>query len=365
MKFSFSKNALINEISIAQEFTGRNAASALSSVSLIAENGELLIKAADRKMNFQARIPVDVQEEGTATVFCSRLMTILASLPDGDIEFEIQNSDNLNEAVIKHTTKKIRYKIRCRDEAVEIPEIEDAAFFDVPAKDFKEMILHTAYAVSTDEKRYFLNGVFFEKDDENLVLVATDSRRLALDERPIFGEVSDFSSIIVQPKILNIVAKHANDEGAISIAANDRIITFKFSNYVLSANLTDGTFPNYRRVIPENQPHKFIADFGEFSDAVKRINVMGDAGKMFFDITPGVLSVHANGEQGEAREEIPCEYADESITIAINPKYIEDALKVMDCGKIAFEFSEALRGITLRPEPAESYFNILMPMQQG
>ncbi len=364
MKFSFERNALINEISIAQELTGRNAESSVSSVSLTATNGELIIKAADNKMNIQAKIPVETEDEGTAVVFCSKLMNILTSLPDGEIDFEVQQKDGLRVALIKHSSKKIRYTIRCRDNFVEIPDSGAEDFFDVPVADFKKMILRTAYATSTEEKRYFLNGVFFEKEDEKLILVATDSRRLALDAEPLMGDVASFSPIIVHPKMLNIVAKHAPDEGSLSISANERSITFKFSNYILSASLIDGSFPNYRRVIPDNQPHKFIVDFSEFLDAVRRINVMVDEGKIFFDIKPGVLSISANGKQGEAREEIPCEYADEDITIAINSKYIEDALKVMDTERVAFEFSEALRGVTLRPEPAQGYFNILMPMQQ-
>jgi DNA polymerase-3 subunit beta len=286
-------------------------------------------------------------------------------MPDGDVEFEVQQKDGLKVASIRHETKRIRYTMRCRDDFAGVPDMESAEFFDVPSAEFRRMIQHTAYAVSTEEKRYFLNGVFFEKDGENLVMVATDSRRLALESRAIMGDVAEFPPSIVHPKILGIVAKHAPDEGSISIAADGRSITFKFSNYVLSSSLIDGKFPNYRRVIPESQPHKFAADFAEFFGAVKRINVMGDAGKMFFDIAPGVLSVHANGEQGEAREEIPCEYAGEPVVIAINPRYVEDALKVMDTERVAFEFSEALRGVTLRPEPADGYFNILMPMQQN
>ncbi|WP_191013500.1 DNA polymerase III subunit beta [Treponema zioleckii] len=369
MKFTFDRNSMINEIAIAQEIiSSKNILTILSNVLLIAEDNSLTIKATDMKVNFQTKIPVDVQEPGSTTVYCDKLMGILASLPEGEIEFAMQEKDNQVIAIIKHSVKKIKFQLKCmsQDKFPEFSSAENVAFFEIPSKDFKNIIEQTSFAVSTDETRFFMNGVHIEKKENNLVLVATDGRRLAYAAKPILDGVNDFPPAIVYPKVLNIVAKHAPDEGMISVAIVDKTIFFRFSNYELNAVLIDGQFPNYQRVIPENQPNNFKLDKAEFVSALRRISIMLDkkVGRIFLNLKPGVLKIFSQeSELGDANEEIPCEYAGDEITIAMNYKHIEDPLKVMSAERIAFEFSEALRAVTLRPEPAEDYFHIIMPMQ--
>lgn len=366
MKFSFNRNALINEIAIAQELIStKNADSIVSYISLATDGNLLIIKAVDSQMNFQAKIPVETEEEGNAVVYCPKLMSILSLIPDGDVTFEVQSKDNLQIALIKHSVKKIRFSLKCKD-TEQFPEIEkfgDVEFFDVPSKEFKEMVAHTAFATGNDETRLAMTGVYFEKDNDKLVLVATDSGRLAYEAKPLLAEVEKFNSLIVHPKILNIVAKHSSDEGTISIATTEKNIIFKFSNYILSANLIIAKFPNYKRVIPESLPSKFQVQLSEFASAIKRISVMSDQVRIFFDITPGVLSIHSTSEMGEAREEIPCQYAGENVTIAMKTKHVEDAIKVMDSDDVVFEFIASDKGVLVRPEPAASYLNIIMPMK--
>ena len=371
MKFSFNRNALINEISIAQEIIStKNADTITSFVSLATSNNMLTIKAVDPNMNFQANIPVETEIDGTAIVFCPKLMSILSLIPEGDVSFEIEQKESIQIAVIKHSTKKIRFTLRCGDVA-KFPQIEnfgDVEFFDIPAKDLKEMITHTIFAVGTDMERLMLTGVHFEKSGNDLVLVATDRGRVAYEARPLLADVPELKPIIVPPKVLNIVAKHASDEGSISLAITEKCIIFKFSNYVISSNLIDAVYPNFRRIFPENSPFKFIVQLDEFQAAVKRISVMSedkdrDKVRIFFDIVPGLLSIHAASDLGEAREEIPCQYAGENVSLAFKTKHIEDAIKNMDSESAAFEFSEAGKGVILRTEPASTCLNLIVSIK--
>ena len=367
MKFTFDRNAMINEISIAQEIIStKNALSVLSNVLLIAEGNSLTVKATDIKVNFQTKIPVDIEEEGSTTVLCDKFMGILSALPEGEIEFFLQDKDNLISAVIRHTSKKIKYQLNCtsQDKFPEIAVAEKVSFFEVPAKELKAMISQTSFAVSDDETRYFMNGVYFEKKEDKLVLVATDGRRLAYAEKSVLAGVADFPAAIVHPKILNIVAKHASDEGQISVAIVDKMIFFNFANYEFSATLIDGQYPNYQRVIPENQAHSFKVLKSEFVDALKRISIMIDkTGRIILNLAPGVLTITSKStEFGDAKEEIPCQYAGEEVSISMNYKHIDSPLKIMNSEYITFEFTEVMRAVTLRPEPAEDYFHILMPM---
>lgn len=367
MKFTFDRNSMINEIAIAQEIIStKQSMSILSSVLLIAENNTLTIKATDIKVNFQTKIPVDIEEEGSTTVFCDKFMGILSGLPEGEIEFSLQNKDNLIVAIIRHTTKKIKYQLNCmaQDKFPEIAIAEKVAFFEVPAKELKAMITQTSFAVSDDETRYFMNGVYFEKKEDNLVLVATDGKRLAFTSKNLLSGVPEFTPAIVHPKILNIIAKRASDEGNISVAIVDKMIFFKFANYEFSGTLIDGQFPNYQRVIPENQKNKFEIQRSDFINALKRISIMLDkTGRISLKLQPGLLAITSkSSELGDASEEIPCQYAGEEVTIALNFRHIDTPLKVMNSERIVFEFTEVLKAITLRPEPSEDYFHILMPM---
>ncbi len=367
MKFRFDRNAMISEIAIAQEIIStKNALSVLSNVLFIAENNTLFIKATDIKVNFQTKIPVDIEEEGSTTVLCDKFMGILNSLPEGEIEFSLQEKDNLVVALIKHSTINRKYNLNCmsKDKFPEIAVAEKVSFFEVSSKEFKQMISQTSFAVSEDETRYFLNGVFFEKKDDKLILVATDGRRLAYSEKSLLAGVIDFPSAIVHPKVLNIVAKHASDEGMINVAIVDKMIFFNFGNYEFSATLIDGQFPNYTKVIPTNQANKFTVQKSEFVDALKSISIMLDkTGRISLNLEPGKLIINAKSiDWGDAKSEIPCEYAGEPISYAMNYRHIESPLKVMDSERITFEFTEVLKPVTLRPEPAADYFNIVMPM---
>ena len=189
MKFTFDRDAMIKEIAIAQEIIStKNAGSILSNVSLTAQNNSLLIKATDVKVNFETQVPVQVESEGSTTIYCDKFMGILNSLPEGEIEFNQPAENGEDQAitvVIKPVDKKIKFQIKSMSQE-KFPELmtsNDAPYFEVPSKDLKNMIGETVFAVSEDETRYFMNGVYFEKKDDNLNLVATDGRRLSFSSK--------------------------------------------------------------------------------------------------------------------------------------------------------------------------------------
>lgn len=370
MKFVFDRNSMINEISIAQEIIAtKSNVSILSNVLFIAQNNSLTIKATDIKVNFETKIPVDIEEEGSTTIYCDKFMTILSNLDEGEVQFEIQQKDNQTVALIKHLTKSEKYQLKCmsQDKFPEFPEAITVPFFDVPSKELKEMISQTSFAVSEDETRFFMNGVYFERKDDKLVLVATDGKRLSFASKNI-GLTNEFPSAIVHPKVLNIVAKHASEEGNIAVAIVDKMIFFKFSNYELSSALLDGQFPNYNRVIPETQTNSFQVQKSDLLRALKGTSSMVDkkAGRIFFTLNPGTLTVTSQeSDYGDAELKMPCQYDGAEISIAMNYRYVEEPLKVINSDRITFEFTEAMKAVTMRSEPASDCFHIIMPMQMA
>lgn len=373
MRFTFDKDTMIKEISIAQEIIStKNMGSILSNILIIAQENKLTIKATDIKVNFETQVPVQITEEGTTTVYCDKFMGILNSLPSGEIEFNQEKKENEEQSInviIKPVDKKIKFQMKSmsQEKFPEFYSAENVPYFEVSSKDIKEMIAQTSFAVSEDETRYFMNGVFFEKKGDNLNMVATDGRRLSFVSKSILAGISEFPSAIVHPKILNIILKHAPEEGNIFVAVVDKMIFFKFGNYKFGAALLEGQFPNYERVIPEHQTFNFQVYKADLVDALKRVALMVDkkAGRIFFNISDGVLKITSSqSDMGSADEEIPCQYQGDSYTIALNFRYIEEPLRGINSEKIAFEFTEEMKAVTMRPEPAEDYFHIIMPMQK-
>jgi DNA polymerase-3 subunit beta len=364
MKFTCERSILLKEISIAQEIIlSKNAISILSNIYLEAHEDTLIIKSTDIKVNFETKVPVTVQEEGATTVFGDKFLGILTSIPDGEMEFDQKDS----KISIKPLNKKIKFQLKsiASDKFPEFPEPNAGDTFELPVKDFKEMIVQTVFAISDDEIRYFMNGVLFEKQENKFVMVGTDGRRLAYIETEAGNEIKDFTGIIIPPKILNIILKRAGDEGLISISISDKMIFFKFGSYHFSSVLIEGQFPNYRRVIPESQSHSFMLNRAEMMDALKRVSLLVEqkSRRVYLGISTGLISVSSEeSDIGNAKEEISCKYEGDDVSIALNYRYIEEPLKVITGDEVNVYFTEANRAITIKPVPEKNFFHIIMPM---
>ena len=365
MKFICERATLLKEIAIANEIiASKNAISILSNIYLEAVDGILHIKATDMKVNFETKVPVDVVEPGSVNVYGDKFFGILNSVPDGEIEFE--RSDN--RVHIRTKVKRAQFQLKSTA-SEKYPEFSAGgeSFFELPIKDLKDMITETIFAISDDETRYFMNGVYFEKTEGKFIMVATDGRRLAYIEKPAPGGVDDFSGVIIPPKILNILSRRAGDEGMAEVSVTDKTIFIRFGSYTLSSVLIEGQFPNYRRVIPENQTNSFTVNRLEMLDALRRVALLVEqkSHRVYLGLAPGAVSVYCEeNDIGNAREEIPCKYEGEELSIALNYRYIEEPFKVITGDEINVHFTEYNKAITIMPVPEKDFFHIVMPMQQ-
>ncbi|MCL2214306.1 MAG: DNA polymerase III subunit beta [Treponema sp.] len=365
MKFTCNKDILLKEISIAQEIiSSKNAILILSNIYLEAVKDTLIIKAKDMKVNFQTKVPVTVIEEGSTTVYGDKFFGIINTFPYSEIEF----SQKDNVAIIKPTTqKKPEYKLKsmASDKFPELP-VSSEPVFEIPIKDFKEMIQQSVFAVSDDETRYFMNGVYLEKSEDKINMVATDGRRLAFVGKNADKKINDFQGIIIPPKILLIITKRSGDEGLIGISISDKMIFINFATYQFSSVLIEGMFPNYKKVIPEKQEFSLSVMRNEMLDALRRVSLMVEkkSHRIYLGISSGKMSVSSEeSEIGTVDDEIPCKYEGEDINIALNYRYLEEPFKVMTEDEIKIRFSSATKAITIEPVPEKDFFHIIMPMQ--
>ncbi|MCG8479352.1 MAG: DNA polymerase III subunit beta [Spirochaetales bacterium] len=369
MKFTVERDPIIREIQVAQEIiASRSNMSILSNVLLHAEDGTLTVRATDLKVSFETTIPVTVVEPGVTTVFCDKLLGILRSVPSGDIEFEQNAQSTGDNFVIRPKFKKIDFQLRSIS-ADKFPEIQTRApedgYFEFPQNEFVEMVSQTAFAVSDDETRFFMNGVYLEPDENKLVMVATDGRRLSYISQETASGLTGFSGVIIPPKVLNLVRKLSSGEGTLRMAVADKHVFFEFEEHLVSSALIDGQFPNYRRVIPEHQHHSVMLDKSELVEALKRVSLLVEKSRrIYLGLSPGEMHLRSEeSEVGVAREDIAVEYDGPETTLALNYTYLVEPLRVIDTDTISIHFTEANKAITIYSEPQSNYFHIVMPMQ--
>lgn len=365
MKFTCSKEVLLKEISIAQEIiSSKNAILILSNIYLEAVDNKLIIKAKDMKVNFQTEVSVTVLESGSTTVYGDKFFGIISTFPYDEMEFSLKDNIALIKPVVQ---KKPEYKLKsiASEKYPEFP-VSNSNFFEMPIKDFREMVIQSVFAVSDDETRYFMNGVFMEKTEGKIIMVATDGRRLAFVGKTAGNNIEDFPSVIIPPKILSTIINRSGDEGLISISVSDKMIFINFASYQFSSVLIEGNFPNYRKVIPENQEFSLTVMRKEMLDALRRVSLMVEkkSHRIFLGVYPGRMTVYSEeSEIGTVEDEIPCKYDGDEITIALNYRYVEEPFKVMTDDEVKIRFTNATKAITIEPVPPKDFFHIVMPMQ--
>lgn len=365
MKFACQKNTLLKEIVLALDFTSqRNTLSIVSNVLLETYGDSLVIKATDQKVGFTTSIPVQTIEEGSTTVFCDKFLGILRTLPDENILFE-----EMGDKLFIHPEKKsIDFELRTIS-ADKYPALEtavDHAYFNIGQKDLFDMIDQTIFAISDDETRYFMNGVYLEQESDGLVMVATDGRRLSFINRKFDQPIPPFSPVIIPAKFLTLLKKAGSGEGEISISVNESVIFAKFGNEVMYSTLIKGQFPNYRRVIPATQSNTCKLSIAEMNEALKRVSLLVEnkAKRIYLDIEAGGITISSEeSDFGQAKEIIHCDYSGDACRLAMNYSYLVSPLRVMEGDTCAICFTESNKAVTVKPDPEKDYFHIIMPMQ--
>ena len=365
MKFKCNKNSILNEISITQDIiSSRNALSILSNVLLEADNNLLTIKATDLKIGFETQIPVSVEESGSTTIFCDKFLGILRAMPEGDINFCIEKQ----KLIISSEDNNIVFQLKIID-AEKFPalkKVSEKSYFSVPQKDFIEMITQTSFAVSNDETRYFMNGVFLEKKGNGFIMVATDGRRLSFIKKEFDAVPENIESCIIPVKILGLIKKLATGEGEFLIAFSEKTFFIKFDNNKIYSNLIEGQFPNYQRVIPEKQEQEAILSKENFISAIKRVSVLVEqkSKRIFMKFYSGSVDIYTEETDiGTAKETLSCEYSGPDFTLIINYLYLLEPIKVMEEENVSFKFSDPSKAVTVSSVPDHDYFHIMMPMQ--
>ena len=366
MKFICNKETIFHEISNAKDFTSQKTAeNQYTFVYLELSNNNLIIKTTDQKMGYYSIVNVSGEENGSLMVNCDKFLEILRTLPETNISFTL----NKEFLLIKPDNSKININLITKNDlTLPFPTIpEDNSFFSVPQTVFTHMINSVIFAVSEDESKFNMTGVYFETEDNNLIMVGTDSRRLSCVEIKMTDKIPEFDGIIIPTKFLNILKKQSQEEGEFKVSVTSNTIFIKMSNCIYFSNLIKEEFPAYRRVIPVSLANKCIIEKDKFESALKRCATVIDDNKfkkVIIEINDNLLTLSTgdNTSVGNIKEEIDCEYSGEPTKVGMNYSYILSPFKVINSKNISIEFSAYPKPFIFRSVPESDTIHLIMPM---
>ena len=366
MKISIERATLFRALAHANSIVEkRNTIPILSNVMLKAEAGKLTIIATDLDMQITEIVDAVVDQAGSTTVSSSTLFEIVRKLSGGA---QVQLATDGAQLTV--TSGRSRFKLNAlpTDDFPLIGAGEMSNRLDVTAAQISEMISDTRFAMSTEETRYYLNGIFMHVSNGMLKAAATDGHRLALSGIAYEGE--SIPDIIVPRKAVAEVQKLLGEvEGDIEVQLSGSKIRFDMGNVVLTSKLIDGTFPDYNRVIPTSNDKVMTVDVKALNSAADRMSIMSAEKTRAITMTLKrdlVELVVTSPENGTANEEVAAECRHD-LRIGFNSRYLQDILAQIETEEVEFHFGEPSSPVLIKQkEPSNNQREktwVLMPMR--
>ena len=365
MEFRISTEALQRALYRAHGIVDRKATMPiLANVLLEAADGRLRVSATDLEIGLRDEHEATIGQPGRVTVPAKHLLDIVRSLPEGEVTLRRMPNDR-----VEITSGKARFRLvgASADDFPSLPDVEHVPMVDLSADVLSEMIEKTQYAVSTDETRYNLNGVYVERRDGLVRMVATDGHRLSLIERDVGEELILDRGVIVPRKGLAEMRRLLSERpGTVSLGFSGSNSVFRTESLVLVMRLIDGQFPDYEQVIPSSTNNTILVERETLLSALKRVRlVSGDrAPSVRITAKDGVFTISSeNPDLGEASEEIEVEYQGGELGVGFNANYLVDVLSVLNDPRVRLDISDELAPGIIRPESVEGYTAVVMPMR--
>ncbi len=372
MRFSVDRNVLLRALG---HVTGiverRNTIPILSNVLIVAETAEsLTLKATDLDMEAVEKLPAKVEMAGSVTVPAHTLHDIVRKLPEG-VQITVEQKGG--EGRLKVTAARANFELAVLP-AADFPNMGEAALphhFTLSSKELKRLFEKVRFAISTEETRYYLNGIYFHtiESDGGLKLraVATDGHRLAQVQTECPAGAEGMPGVIVPRKAVGEVVKLLDGEEApVEIALSAAKIQFGAGDVVLTSKLIDGSFPDYASVIPTANKKHLLVENAELVKAVDRVSTLssekGRAVKL--NAEEGRLLISANNpDSGSATEEISAEYRNEPLEIGFNARYLLDIAAQIDGPQTSFKMADSASPTLISDESDPAALFVLMPMR--
>ncbi|HLQ92741.1 MAG TPA: DNA polymerase III subunit beta [Xanthobacteraceae bacterium] len=348
----------------------RNTIPILANVLIKADQSRLAFKATDLDLEVTETIAGEVNPGGSSTVPAHMFYEIVRKLPEGS---QIVLEASGDRAVLAIKAGRSRFTLQTLPET-DFPDLaagEMTHSFKIGAADLKRLIDKTQFAISTEETRYYLNGIYLHaaggEKAPTLRAVATDGHRLAQVELPLPEGAGGMPGIILPRKTVIEVQRLIEDNSVdVVVELSQGKIRFTFGDVVLTSKLIDGTFPDYGRVIPANNDKELIVDKKEFVQAVDRVStVSSERGRAVkLSVTSGRLTLSVtNPDSGSATEEIEVDYAADPIDIGFNSRYLLDIAGQIEGEAAVLRLADPGSPTLIQDRNAKGALYVLMPMR--
>ncbi len=362
MKFRCERDALTEALSVAGRAVGSSSGSVgLSGIQATLRGDRLELTGSDLDLTISADLQVSGQSDGRVVIPAKLAESIVKSLPEGAVSCAAESDELLISA------GRTEFSIRLIT-ANEFPSLNEAdeRFIELPADDLVDAFRQVVTAASTDDSRPVLTGVYAAAEADGLRLVATDSYRLAMRDISGAAEVlADGQSVLIPGRALSELNRLLARGDRVRIHLGEREARFEVPGARLSTRLLEGTFPNYRGLIPEHHPNVLTIERARLLDALKRVSLLAK------DNTPVRLEMSDDGlrlaaiaqDVGSAQEHIDAEYSGSPLTIAFNPQFLREGLEVAPGDSITLNTIDELKPALLRSPTASDFLYLLMPVR--
>ncbi len=373
MKLAFERAALLKSLAHVQSVVERRTTiPILSNVKLEAADNGISLTATDMDLSVVDEAEAEVIQPGSTTAAAHTLYDVVRKLPEGS-HIELERSEQGAELSLR--SGRTTFDLPCLP-AADFPAMTDEGLdhsFSVPVGDLTKLIDRTRFAISTEETRYYLNGIFLHAIEEGaascLRSVATDGHRLARVEVALPEGAAGMPGVIVPRKTVGELRKLIEElepDALIEVALSNARIRFKVGTALLRSRLIDGTFPDYERVIPSDNDKILVMPTAELAQAVDRVaTISTDKSRAIkLAMAPGKLTLTAiSPDAGRAVDEVDVDYQNDAMEIGFNARYILDITGQIEGGNIELVLADAGAPTLLRDPKDSSTLYVLMPMR--
>ncbi|ARE40379.1 DNA polymerase III beta subunit [Rhodovulum sp. P5] len=371
MKISIERGALLKAVGQAQSVVERrNTIPILANVLIEAEGASVSFRATDLDIEVVDKVQAMVERAGATTVPAVTLHEIVRKLPDGAL-VELSDDGASGRLEVRAGRSHFTLATLPKEDFPVMASSEYTSNFSAEAPVLRRLFDKSKFAISTEETRYYLNGVYMHvadgEDGRVLRCVATDGHRLARIDAALPAGAETMPGVIVPRKTVGELRKLLEDDDTqIAVSVSETKVRFATPEITLTSKVIDGTFPDYSRVIPAGNTRRLEVDAAEFARAVDRVATVSSersrAVKLALDEDRMVLSVNAP-DSGAAEEELAVAYGDEKLEIGFNAKYLLEIASQVDRENAVFLFNSAGDPTLMREGNDESAVYVVMPMR--
>ncbi|HTI60705.1 DNA polymerase III subunit beta [Mucilaginibacter sp.] len=363
MRFIVSTSTLLKQLqAVSGALSSSTVLPILENFLFEIKDGNLTISATDLQTSMTTSLTVEAKENGRIAIPSRILLDTLKSLPEQPIAFNIDDSTFAIE--INAGDGKYKLSGENGEDFPKIPVVENASSVNLPASVLAEAINKTIFAVSNDELRPAMTGVYCQLSSQHITFVATDAHKLVRYRRKD-AKAASTASFILPKKALNLLKSALPSEDInVSVEYNSTSAFFKFSNINLVCRLIDERYPDYEAVIPQNNPNKLIIDRQSFLGSLNRVAIYANktTHQVRLKINGSELNISSEDIDfaNEAHERLSCQYDGEDIEIGFNARFLIEMLKNLGSEEVMLEMSTPNRAGLLLPVAGDENEDVLM-----